>query len=201
MEGRAGASLESIETERIFGKIPVREQDDLTEERSEPQKSPKRSIKGFARYFYDRFIRLHGSPEQIAWGAAVGFFVAMTPTMGIQTLLAVPIAALFKINKVAAAATVWLTNPVTAPFIYGFNYILGAKLLGYPSKAVFFSNPSWETFWHWGGHVLLSLIVGGIPTGIIAGVAGYFLTLRLVRTAREKARRLIRKKRGDRQLG
>ena len=200
MEGRAGASLESTKTERIFGKIPVREQDDPTEQTSEPQNPRNRSIKGVARYFYNRFIRLHGSAKQIAWGAAVGFFVAMTPTMGIQTLLAVPIAALFKINKVAAAATVWLTNPVTAPFIYGFNYMLGAKLLGYPSKAVFFSNPSWETFWHWGGHVLLSLSVGGILTGIIAGVAGYFVTLRVVRTAREKARRLRRKK-GDRQFG
>ena len=201
MEGRAGTSLESTKPERVFGKIPVREQDDLTQQRSEPQKCPKRSIKGFARYFYDRFIRLHGSPEEIAWGAAVGLFVAMTPTMGIQTLLAVPIAALFKINKVAAAATVWLTNPFTAPFIYGFNYMIGAKLLGHPWKAVFFSDPSWETFWHWGGHVLLSLIVGGILTGIVAGVAGYFLTLRLVRTAREKARRLKRKKRGDGQFG
>ena len=147
----------------------------------------------FARYFYDRFIRLHGSPEQVAWGAAVGFFVAMTPTMGIQTCLAVPIAAFFRINKVAAAATVWLTNPVTAPFIYGFNYMLGGKLLGYPLKAAFFSNPSWESLWYSGKHVLLSLTVGGTLTGIFVALAGYFLTLAMVRTAREKARRLRQK--------
>jgi uncharacterized protein (DUF2062 family) len=120
----------------------------------------------------------------------------MTPTMGIQTLLAVPVAAFFRINKVAAAATVWLTNPVTAPFIYGFNYMVGAKLLGYPLNAVFFSSPSWETFWYSSKSVFVSLMVGGILSGIVVGVAGYFLTLGLVRAAREEARRLRRKKRG-----
>ncbi|MBW2259817.1 MAG: DUF2062 domain-containing protein, partial [Deltaproteobacteria bacterium] len=99
------------------------------------------------RYFYDRFVRLHGSPREIAWGAALGFFVAMSPTMGIQTYIAVPLAALFRISKVAAATTVWLTNPLTAPFIYGFNYMVGAKLLGYPLKTSFTSNPSWQTLW------------------------------------------------------
>lgn len=146
-------------------------------------------IRRFARYFYDRFIRLHGSPEQVAWGAAVGFFVAMSPSMGLQMLIAVPIAALFKVNKVAAAATVWLTNPATAPFIYWFNYKVGAKLLGYPVKAGFLSKPSWETFWNAGRHVFLSLTLGGAITGIVIALVGYFVILSMVKTAREKARK------------
>ena len=162
----------------------------------EPLNPPRGSIRGFVRYFYNRFIRLHGSPEEVAWGAAVGFFIAMTPTMGFQTLLAVPIAAFFKINKIAAAVTVWLTNPFTFAFIYGFNYMAGAKLLGYPLKAPFFSDPSWETLWHSSKSVLLSLVVGGTLSGIVVGVAGYFLTLAMVRTAREKARRLKQRKKG-----
>jgi hypothetical protein len=160
----------------------------------EPTQGP---IRGFARFFYDRFVRLHGSPEKIAWGAALGLLVAMTPTMGIQTYLAVPLAALFRISKVAAAATVWLTNPVTAPFIYGLNYMIGAKLLGYPLKAPFFSNPSWQVLWHSGKCVFLALTVGGILSGIVAGAAGYFLTLGMIRAAREKARQLkLRRKKG-----
>jgi uncharacterized protein len=188
------SSSEPAIIQKNFRKSLVREVECTTEQTSETPNLPRRSIRGFVRFIYDRFIRLHGSPEEVAWGAAVGFFVAMTPTMGIQTLLAVPVAAFFKFNKIAAAATVWLTNPVTAPFIYGFNYMVGAKLLGYPLKAVFFSSPSWETFWYSGRHVFLSLTVGGILTGIIAGLVGYFVTLVMVRTAREKARRLRRKK-------
>ena len=175
-------------------KGPSQDQNHATQFQPEWRNLPAGRMKRFARYLYHRFIRLHGSPEEIAWGAAVGFFVAMSPTMGFQTCLAVPVAAFFKINKVAAAATVWLTNPVTAPFIYGFNYMIGTKLLGYPLNAVFFSNPSWETFWHASAEVLLCLIVGGILSGIVVSLAGYFVTLWMVRTAREKARQIRRKK-------
>ena len=117
--------------------------------------------------------------------------------MGIQTYIAVPLAALFRISKVAAASTEWLSNPFTAPFIYGFNYMLGAKLLGYPLETSFTSDPSWQTLWHSGKCCFLALTVGGILTGIVVGVAGYFLTLSMIKTAREKAHRLkIRHKKG-----
>ena len=118
----------------------------------------------------------------------------MSPTMGIQTYIALSMAALFRVSKVAAAITVWITNPITAPFIYGFNYMAGAILLGYPLNHPLFSNPSWETVWHSSRSVFSCLVVGGILTGIVAGVASYFLILGMVRTAREKARRLKRKK-------
>jgi uncharacterized protein (DUF2062 family) len=167
-----------------------------SQNRMEPPVGGPGRVREFSRYFYNRFVRLHGNPEKIAWGAAVGFFVAMTPTMGIQTYLAVPIAALFRISKVAAAATVWVTNPVTAPFLYGLNYMIGGKLLGYPLKAPFLSDPGWETFWHSGPHVVLSLTVGGIITGIISGVVGYFVVLAMVRTARGKAQRIKQRIKG-----
>ena len=175
-------------------KRPLRDQDHATQFQPEWPDLPAGRLRRLARYLYHRFIRLHGSAEAIAWGAAVGFFVAMSPTMGFQTCLAVPVAAFFKINKVAAAATVWLTNPVTAPFVYGLNYMIGAKLLGYPLNAVFFSSPSWETFWHGSAEVLLCLIVGGTLSGLVVGLAGYFVTLWMVRTAREKTRQIRRKK-------
>ncbi len=195
-EEKPWSSLDLTQGQEVSRQSPAPEQVHPGDQMSESSSPSGGGIRRFARYFYNRFIRLHGSPEQIAWGAAVGFFVAMTPTMGIQMCLAVPIAALFKINKVAAAATVWLTNPVTAPFIYGVNYMMGAKILGYPLKAPFFSNPSWDTFWYSGKSVFLSLMMGGTITGIAVGVAGYFLILGMVRVAREKARRLIQKRRG-----
>lgn len=159
-----------------------------------PERPHGNVIGRFLKYFYNRFIRLHGSAEEIAWGSAVGLFVAMTPTMGLQMGMAVAIAAFFKINKVAAAATVWVTNPATAPVIYWINYQLGAQLLGYPVEAGFFSNPSWETFWHSGKHVFSSLLLGGGIAGVCLGTIGYFVTLNMINTAREKARRLREKR-------
>jgi len=152
-------------------------------------------IKRMARWFYDRFVRLHGSPKQVAWGSALGLFVAMSPTMGFQMAIAIAMAAFFRISKVAAAAAVWVTNPATAPIIYWFNYKLGAKLLGYPVNAQFLSNPCWETFWHAGTHAIVSVTLGGVITGIAIALPGYFVILTMVQTAREKARRLRQKAR------
>jgi uncharacterized protein (DUF2062 family) len=156
-------------------------------------------VKRFTRWFYNRFVRLHGSPKQIAWGTALGLFLAMSPTMGFQMAIAIPLAAFFKISKLTAAVAVWLTNPATAPFIYWFNFKLGAKILGYPLKAGFLANPSWESFWRGGTHVILSLTLGGIITGVIIAVPGYFIALAMVRTAREKARLLKERKKQKRR--
>lgn len=149
----------------------------------------KPTTKRFFTYFYHRFIRLHGSAEEIAWGSAVGLFIAMSPTMGFQMCMAIAVAAFFKINKVAAAATVWVTNPATAPVIYWINYHLGAKLLGCPVYPLFFSSPSWDSFWNSGKQAFLSLVVGGVITGVVLGVIGYIITLNLVKTARKKTHR------------
>ena len=124
----------------------------------------------------------------------MGLFIAMSPTLGFQMCMAVAIAVFFKINKVAAAATVWVTNPGTAPVIYWINYQLGANLLDYPVHPLFFSNPSWESFWNSGKHVFFSLLVGGGITGIILGSVGYLVTLNMIKAARKKARHLRGKK-------
>lgn len=171
----------------------------MAEGRAEWNNPAPGRIKRFSRWFYNRFIRLHGSPKQIAWGTALGLFVAMSPSMGFQMAIAIPLAAFFKISKLASAAAVWLTNPATAPFIYWFNYKLGAKLLGYPAKAAFLSNPSWEAFWRGGTQVIFSLTLGGIISGIIIAVPGYFIGLAMVKTAREKARLLKERKKKKRK--
>lgn len=148
----------------------------------------------FLHSLYNRFIRIKGTPEQLAYGVAIGFFVAMTPTMGFQTFIVIPLASLLGINKVTSAMAVWITNPITAPFIYSFNYLLGAVLLGYPLKLDAFSNPSPEMFFSAGKQVLIALTVGGIVTGIMTGVAGYFATLGIINSAKKTNKAIHRLK-------
>ena len=79
---------------------------------------------------YARFIKIRGRPREIALGLALGLFVAMSPFMGFHTAIAVFIAAVLKWNKISAAIGVWLSNPVTAPIIYGLTWLVGSNITG-----------------------------------------------------------------------
>ena len=140
------------------------------------------------REAYDRFLKIRGKPRDIAMGFALGLFVGMTPFMGFQTIIVLPLAALFKANKISAAAAVWISNPLTAPVLYGITYFTGAKLFGLsrigpPPPNL--ENLTLLDLLHKAPHVLYMMIVGGVVLGIPLAVAGYFFTLKAVRRYRQ----------------
>lgn len=69
------------------------------------------------------------TPHRIAWGVAIGVFIGFTPTVGIQMMLAVGLAAVLRGNKVVCIPMVWITNPVTILPIYALCHRLGSGLL------------------------------------------------------------------------
>jgi uncharacterized protein (DUF2062 family) len=130
-----------------------------------------------------RLVRLQASPDDIAKGLALGIFIGMTPTFGFQMAIAVFFAILLKENKLAAALGVWVTNPVTAPFIYALEYESGRLLLGMghthlPDKFTFSSLTSL------GWDVLLPLCLGSLIYGVLCAVLSYALTLRMIPNVR-----------------
>ena len=84
-------------------------------------------------------LNRHSAPGAFA----VGLFVAWIP-MPFQMVLAAALAILFNVNLPLAVALVWITNPITMPFMFYVAYILGAKLLGHEPQAFNF-----EASWHW----------------------------------------------------
>ena len=139
------------------------------------------------RRTYQRFLKIRGCPREIAKGFALGLFVGMSPTIGFQMLIAVPLAALFKLNKLAAVAGVWISNPITAPLIYGTTYLVGAKMMGlaghHASTGVTAGSTllkmiakAPEIFW--------AMTVGGVVLGLPVAFAGYYLALLAVRKYR-----------------
>jgi uncharacterized protein len=135
------------------------------------------------KLFYIRFVRIRGEAEDIAEGMALGIFLGMTPTLGFQMLLAVLISALFKKNKIAAVLGVWISNPLTAPFIYLAEYefarlLLGWDRIGLPTQLTL--NEMVKLGWD----VMVPLWLGGLVFGIVGGVLAYFLTLKMVPIAK-----------------
>ncbi len=130
-------------------------------------------------HLYERFLKIRGNPHEISLGVGVGFFVGMTPFLGVHVILAVFVAALFKWNKIAAGIGAWITNPITAPFIYGLNWYVGAKVTGMELTQIVpvnFGVNELMGLMKEGPEILRTLLIGGIVTGVPLAMAGYFLT-------------------------
>lgn len=82
------------------------------------------------------FVESSAPISHISWGAAIGIFVALTPTMGLQMYIVGMIWIVlrtvirFHFNLPIAVALVWISNPVTmVPLYYGF-FVTGDLVLG-----------------------------------------------------------------------
>lgn len=153
----------------------------------------KESIRRALFKVYERFVKIRGQPKEIALGFALGIFIGMTPTMGAQIPIAIFLAAFFKWSKIAATFGVWITNPITAPFIYGVNYTIGAKLMGLEPAMKLPESLTWglvKKMLQKAPRVLGALTVGGSVIGLPLAVLSYYLSY----TAIEKYQMNIRKK-------
>lgn len=143
------------------------------------------------KYFYLRFVRIRAHPKDIARGMAMGILLGMTPTFGFQMALAVFLAALLKENKVASVLGVWITNPVSAPFVYAINYKIGLFILG--KSAELPKAFEMHELLRAGMDIFLPLWVGGLAAGIVVALIGYFVTLQLVLLYRKEKNIIISK--------
>jgi uncharacterized protein (DUF2062 family) len=151
--------------------------------------------------FYNRFLRIRGTPRQVSLGLALGIFIGMSPFMGFHTVIALMIASLVKWSKIAAGVGVFITNPFTAPLIYPLTYRLGVAVTG-------LSDPSLlRKLFESGGIVellkdspmmIVDLIVGGVVLGLPLAAVAYLAAFHIVTRARARMRR--RKARRMRRL-
>jgi uncharacterized protein (DUF2062 family) len=137
------------------------------------------TLRSFARKAYRRFLKIRGRPREIALGFALGLFIGMTPTLGIQTAIALFAASILKWNKISAALGVWITNPLTAPLIYGLTYAVGRMVLGIagsPELPDEFSVGAFRTFMGKAPGIFGALTAGAVVVGLPVAVMGYHLS-------------------------
>ena len=137
------------------------------------------TLRSFAQKTYRRFLKIRGRPRQIALGLALGLFIGMTPTLGVQTAIALFAASILKWNKISAALGVWITNPLTAPLIYGLTYAVGRMVLGIagsPELPDEFSVEAFRTLMGKTPEIFVALTAGAIVVGVPVGVIGYYLS-------------------------
>ena len=141
------------------------------------------------RFFIYRVLHVDDTPHRIALGLAIGIFITWTPTMGLQMILTIMVASLMRANKFVGVPFVWISNPVTAVPLYGFNYLVGTWVLpgDYPvskfteslSKAVFIGGGWMDKIGAWWEATIdffLPLWIGSIMVALILAVPTYVVT-------------------------
>lgn len=132
-----------------------------------------------SRYLAHRIRRLPGSPYAIAAGFACGAAVSMTPFPGLHFVLSGLLAWSIGASILASAIGTVVGNPWTFPFIWIWIYNLGSWIL--QSDSTFESHAI--TLAYLLDHpmdVLLPMIVGSVPTAIVAWFLFYWPIRRMV---------------------
>jgi uncharacterized protein (DUF2062 family) len=126
----------------------------------------------------------------LAAGFAVGVFFSFTPLISLHTVLALMVAFIFRLSKVAAAAGVWVNNPYTMPFVFYACFRLGEFILGIRVPPPVFERWTLSTFLKAAVPYALPLFLGTTIVGLTAAAIAYVVVYRIavrLKSARRKA--------------
>jgi uncharacterized protein (DUF2062 family) len=173
--------------------------------------------KRLKKIVFHHILHADDTPHRLALGVALGFLICCTPTIGLQIVIYIGLAALLGANKVSGIPFLFISNPFTAVPLYYFMWKVGEYTInlgpgghrGVSTQEI----KSWlgETthtiresggesfldpeFWQDVGRLLIStgteLWLGAFVFGIPLAVMSYFLTrwgVTAFREAREHRR-------------
>ena len=131
-------------------------------------------------------LHLDDPPRRIALALAVGVFIGCTPFWGLQTVLAVIVATVFRLNRAATITGAWMNLPWFAPFVYSaainVGLLVAPGLRGGDAASLdtLLRNPvalSWAAVWSWLRGHSLPLLIGSAIVGGVAAVVTYTVAL------------------------
>jgi uncharacterized protein (DUF2062 family) len=126
-------------------------------------------VRASARALRERFVallHLDDPPWRVALALAVGVFISFTPFLGFQTLLALLVAAVARLNPAVVVTGTWLNLPWFMPFVYAGALKLGAWLM-----RDLRSVADWS----------LALLIGTTLLGLVAAGVTYLVAFGVMR--------------------
>lgn len=100
------------------------------------------------RAFLRSIVALDDTPHHIALGTAVGVFVGLTPTSGMQMLLVLAISGLVRFNRAAGVLATYISNPLTGIPLAYLNYRVGILFCESTLTAKEFVTLVTSDWWH-----------------------------------------------------
>ena len=155
-----------------------------------------RLTKGLIRGWLDTLLHVADTPERTAAAFALGVFFGFSPFLGFHTVLAILVAFLFNLNRVAALLGVYSNLPwIIAPY-YAIATMIGAKIIGHAPPesfktelaALFEVSVFNGEFWHQLITILKPWLwpytVGSLLGAIVMAAIAYPLALAFVTSRR-----------------
>lgn len=151
----------------------------------EAKKRPRNLSRHYWRCLVWRLAKLKGSSNTLARGFAVGIFAGLLPVFGFQVFIAVALALLVRGNKILAATSTWVSNPLTYAPIYIFNFQVGRWLLReHSSLDVSLQLKSVQDVTVLGYTMIKTLLVGSLTVSAVVSICSYFLFLWFIKGIR-----------------
>lgn len=135
------------------------------------KKNTKNKLNAFIQKYNIPREYLSANRKSISRGLLIGIFWGFIP-MPMQMVAVVMCTPLFRFNVPIAIATVWLSNPVTMPFMYYMEYLTGSFLLGLDSLHV---ELTVEWFSNHLDDIFVPLYVGTLFYSVTVSVGVYYL--------------------------
>jgi uncharacterized protein (DUF2062 family) len=127
--------------------------------------------------------------RSLAAGFAVGVFFSFTPLVSLHMVLALIVAVVFRLNKVATIAGVWVNNPYTMPFVFYGCFRLGEWILGMRIPSPSFESYTIRSLLKAAVPYAAPLFLGTTAVGLAAAAVAYVVVYRIavkVKSARRK---------------
>ncbi len=146
------------------------------------------------RQAFRSLLNLDEPPERTALAFAIGTFIAFSPVLGLHTILAALIAIIWRVNRVALFAGVYLTNPWTLAPVITASWAIGKWFIAAPPIELphfTMSTLASAAFWQQVAsqrQQLLPFAVGAMILSIICSLVSYPLMLYVLRSYHRKYR-------------
>ncbi len=126
-------------------------------------------------------LQVDDTPTRVAASFGVGMFIAFFPIFGTHTAIALAVAFLFRLNRVAVLSGAWMSNPWTIVPMWTFGALVGCAMLGVSPRAL------GQIDWSLSGRafydslasglvpLLWPFILGNVATGVVSGGVSFFV--------------------------
>ncbi len=130
------------------------------------------ALRGLGSLLHDPYL-LHLNRRSVSLAVFIGLAASFLPLVG-QMAIAGALAVLLRANLVISVMLVWISNPLTMPFMFYWNYRVVLWISGQSPELVANYDLDWwlnNIF-----HIWEFVLYGGILLGLLTGFAGFLLT-------------------------